>query len=133
LLRPPDRATLQSIPTGVIPINAQAVEALIEKLKSLPAEQRAEVEDFVDFLKARKERARDAAAQRLGEAFKKLDALNQTPPTPEEVQAEIDAARAELQELEKLDPKDKRQVLQLLDAFLERERLKRKMQTRPSA
>jgi transcriptional regulator with XRE-family HTH domain len=38
-----------------------------------------------------------------------------------------------LQELEKLDPKDKRQVLQLLDAFLERERLKRKMQTRPSA
>jgi hypothetical protein len=76
-------------------MNAQAVEALIEKLKSLPPEQRAEVEDFVDFLKARKERARDAAAQRLGEAFKKLDALNQTPPTPEEVQAEIDAARAE--------------------------------------
>lgn len=38
-----------------------------------------------------------------------------------------------LQELEKLDPKDKRQVLQLLDAFLERERLKRKMQARPSA
>lgn len=76
-------------------MNAQAVEALIEKLKSLPPEQRAEVEDFVDFLKARKERARDAAAQRLGEAFKKLDALNQTPPTAEEVQAEIDAARAE--------------------------------------
>ena len=76
-------------------MNAQAVEALIEKLKSLPPEQRAEVEDFVDFLKARKERARDAAAQRLGEAFKKLDALNQTPPTSEEVQAEIDAARAE--------------------------------------
>lgn len=37
-----------------------------------------------------------------------------------------------LQELEKLDPRDKRQVLQLLDAFLERERLKRKMQTRPT-
>jgi hypothetical protein len=76
-------------------MNAQAVEALIEKLKSLPPEQRAEVEDFVDFLRARKERSRDAAAQRLGEAFKKLDALNQPPPTPEEVQAEIDAARAE--------------------------------------
>jgi Protein of unknown function (DUF2281) len=76
-------------------MNAQAVEALIEKLKSLPPEQRAEVEDFVDFLKARKERARDAAAQRLGEAFAKLDALNSPPPTPEEVQAEIDAARAE--------------------------------------
>jgi len=76
-------------------MNAQAVEALIEKLKSLPPEQRAEVEDFVDFLRARKERSRDAAAQRLGEAFKKLDALNQPPPTPEEVQAEIDAACAE--------------------------------------
>jgi hypothetical protein len=76
-------------------MNAQAVEALIEKLKSLPPEQRAEVEDFVDFLKARKERGRDAAAQRLGEAFKKLDALNQPPLTPEEVEAEIDAARAE--------------------------------------
>ena len=76
-------------------MNAQAVEALIEKLKSLPPEQRAEVEDFVDFLKARKERARDAAAQRLGEAFAKLDALNAPPLTAEEVQAEIDAARAE--------------------------------------
>jgi hypothetical protein len=76
-------------------MNAQAVEALIEKVKSLPPEQRAEVEDFVDFLKARKERARGAAAQRLGEAFKKLDALNQSPPTAEEVEAEIDAARAE--------------------------------------
>jgi hypothetical protein len=76
-------------------MNAQAVEALIEKLKSLPPEQRAEVEDFVDFLKARKERARDAAAQRLGEAFAKLDALNTPLLTPEEVQAEIDAARAE--------------------------------------
>jgi hypothetical protein len=76
-------------------MNAQAVEALIEKLKSLPPEQRAEVEDFVDFLKARKERARDAAAQRLGEAFAKLDALNAPPLTPDEVQAEIDAARAE--------------------------------------
>jgi hypothetical protein len=76
-------------------MNAQAVEALVEKLKSLPPEQRAAVEDFVDFLRARKERARDAAAQRLGEAFKKLDALNQFPPTAEEVEAEIDAARAE--------------------------------------
>ena len=76
-------------------MNAQAVEVLIEKLKALAPEQRAEVEDFVDFLKARKESARDAAAQRLGEAFAKLDALGAPPLTPEEVQAEIDAARAE--------------------------------------
>jgi hypothetical protein len=76
-------------------MNAQAVEALIEKLKSLPPKQREEVEDFVDFLKARKERARDEASQRLGEAFAKLDALHLPPLTPEEVQAEIDAVRAE--------------------------------------
>lgn len=76
-------------------MNAQADQALIEKLKSLPPERRAEVADFVDFLKAREERARDAAAQRLGEAFAKLDALNLPPLTAEEVQAEIDAARPE--------------------------------------
>jgi hypothetical protein len=76
-------------------MNTQAVAALMERLKSLAPEQRPEVEDFVDFLKARKERARDAAAQRLGEAFAKLDALSLPPLAPEEVQAEIDAARVE--------------------------------------
>ena len=76
-------------------MNAEAAEALVEKLKSLAPEQRAEVEDFIDFLKARKERARDAAARRLGEAFAKLDALNSPPLSPEEVEAEIDAARTE--------------------------------------
>jgi hypothetical protein len=76
-------------------MNARTDEALIEKLKSLPPQQRAEVEDFVDFLKTRQERARDEATQRLGKAFEKLDALNLPPLTEEEVQAEIDAARRE--------------------------------------
>lgn len=76
-------------------MNAQAEKALLEKLKALPPERRAEVEDFVDFLKAREERTRDEAAKRLGDAFAKLDALNSPPLTPEEVQAETDAARAE--------------------------------------
>lgn len=75
-------------------MNARPGEALIEKLKSLPPEQRAAVEDFVDFLKTRRERVRDEAAQRLGEAFAKLDALNLPPMFPEDVQAEIDAVRA---------------------------------------
>jgi hypothetical protein len=70
-------------------------QSLIEKLKSLPPQRRAEVEDFVDFLKGREEVARDEAALRLGKAFEKLDALNLPPLTPEEVQAEIDAARRE--------------------------------------
>ena len=70
-------------------------QVLIEKVRTLPPQQRAEVEDFVDFLKNRQERDRTEAAMRLGEAFKKLDALNLPPMSEEEVQAEIDAARAE--------------------------------------
>lgn len=76
-------------------MNAANDQVLIEKLKTLPPQQRAEVEDFVDFLKAREERTRDQAAERLGEAFKKLDALNLPPLSTDDVQAEIDAARAE--------------------------------------
>jgi hypothetical protein len=76
-------------------MNAQAERILLEKLKALPPARLAEVEDFVDLLRAREERTRSEAARRLGEAFEKLDALNARPPTNEEVQAEIDAARAE--------------------------------------
>jgi hypothetical protein len=75
-------------------MNARRDEVLIEKLRALPPEQRAEVEDFVDFLKTRRERTRDEAARRLGEAFARLDALNEQPMSPEEVQAEIETARA---------------------------------------
>lgn len=70
-------------------------QTLLEALKALPPQQRAEVEDFVDFLKNRAKRDRNEAAKRLGEAFKKLDALNLPPMSEEEVQTEIDAARAE--------------------------------------
>jgi hypothetical protein len=75
-------------------MNARRDQVLIEKLNTLPPQQRAEVEDFVDFLKARRERDRDEAARRLGEAFAKLDALNEVPTSPEEVQAEVKAVRA---------------------------------------
>ena len=76
-------------------MNAQVGQALLEKPKSLPPARLAEVEDFVDFLTAREERTRDEASRRLGEAFTKLDALNQPLLKSDEVQAEIDAARAE--------------------------------------
>jgi transcriptional regulator with XRE-family HTH domain len=49
----------------------------------------------VDALGPRDERGRSEAAERLAAAFKKLDALNLPPLSAEEVQAEIDAARAE--------------------------------------
>ncbi len=69
-------------------------EALFEKLKTLPPQRLAEVEDFVDFLRNRDERARSAASRRLGVAMARLDALNLPPLTAEEVHAEIKAARA---------------------------------------
>jgi hypothetical protein len=45
---------------------------LIEKLKSLPPQRRAEVEDFVDFLKSREEEQRltHAATQASEPAFR---------------------------------------------------------------
>lgn len=67
-------------------------QGLLEKISTLPPQRRAEVEDFVDFLQMR-ERAQ--AAERLGAAFEKLDALDEPPMTPEDIQAEIKAARAE--------------------------------------
>ena len=75
-------------------MNTRTDQALIEKLNSLAPQQRAEVEDFVDFLKPRRERERDDAARRLGEAFAKLNALSSPPESPQDVHAEIDTARA---------------------------------------
>lgn len=66
---------------------------LIEKLEKLPRERLTEVEDFVEFLAAREERA--AASQRLAEALQRLDALNLPPMSDEETAAEIRAARDE--------------------------------------
>jgi len=73
-------------------MNAQAVEALIEKLKALPPARRAEVADFVDFLaaKERTESLKDflAVADQVAQAG--VPAMS-----PEEIEAEIDALRAE--------------------------------------
>ena len=73
-------------------MNAQAEQLLLEKLKALPPERRAEVEDFVDFLaaKARKQSAFD----RLLAIAPALEAAGVAPLTEAQVQAEIEAARA---------------------------------------
>lgn len=50
-------------------LNRQRARALIEKLRGLPPERVAEVEDFVDFLRARAEERKLAnAASALSEA-----------------------------------------------------------------
>ena len=66
---------------------------LIEKLKLLPPQKLAEVEDFVDYI-ARKE-ARRAAFERLLTVAPALEDSGVPPMAEEEIQAEIAAARAE--------------------------------------
>ena len=53
-------------------MSARDDQVLIEKLKSLPPQRRAEVEDFVDFLRSREtdQRVTRAAAQASEPAFK---------------------------------------------------------------
>ena len=76
-------------------MNTRDPQALIEKLKNLPPERVAEVEDCVDFLKTRDEKTRDTAAQRLGEAMAKLSAVDFPMMSEDEVQVEVEAARRE--------------------------------------
>lgn len=68
-------------------------EALIEKLRTLPPDKRAEVEDFVDFLAAKAKRM--AALERLLSIAPALEAAGIPPLTEDEIDAEIAAARAE--------------------------------------
>ncbi|TAK41968.1 MAG: hypothetical protein EPO27_18045 [Betaproteobacteria bacterium] len=74
-------------------MNTRDPRALLEKLRSLPPQRMAEVEAFVDFLRSRDEKARDAAAKRLGVAMAKLSKVDLPAMREEEVQAEIQAAR----------------------------------------
>jgi hypothetical protein len=68
-------------------------QVLLETLKSLPAEQRAEVEDFVEFLAAKAKKR--AAWDRLLAIAPALEAAGVEPMSEEEVAAEIKAARTE--------------------------------------
>jgi hypothetical protein len=74
-------------------MNKRTDEVLLQKIRELPAERQAEVEDFVEFLAA-KER-RQNAAQRLKAAQERLAADPLPPMSVEEVNAEIEAYRAE--------------------------------------
>jgi len=68
-------------------------QVLIEKIKQLPPQQIAEVEDFVEFL-ANKASKR-AAIDRLLSIAPAVEAAGILPMTEEEIAAEVKAARAE--------------------------------------
>lgn len=78
-------------------------QVLFEKLKALPLEQRAEVEDFVDFLTA-KSRKR-SALDRLLAIAPALEAAGIEPMSEDEIDAEIKAARAERRARRQEQPK----------------------------
>jgi hypothetical protein len=78
-------------------------QALFDKLKALPPQQRAEVENFVDFLTA-KVRKR-AAMDRLLAIAPALEAAGVEPMSDEEINAEIKAARAERRARRQQEPK----------------------------
>jgi hypothetical protein len=74
-------------------MNARDEQALMERLRSLPPQRQAEVEDFVEFLAGKE--ARRAALDRLLAVAPALEAAGVEPMSEEEIQAEIDAYRAE--------------------------------------
>lgn len=79
-------------------------QVLFEKFKALPPQQRAEVEDFVDFLAA-KTRKR-AAFDRLLAIAPALEAVGVEPMSEDEIAAEIKAARTERRARNQTNTKD---------------------------
>jgi hypothetical protein len=69
------------------------IQPLIEKIQALPSERIAEVEDFVEFLTTRNRQR--AALDRFLAVAPALEKAGAPPITEEEIQAEVDAARAE--------------------------------------
>lgn len=68
-------------------------QGLIEKIKQLPQQQIAEVEDFVEFLADKA--SKRAALDRLLSVAPAMEAAGIPTMTEEEIAAEIKAARAE--------------------------------------
>jgi hypothetical protein len=75
---------------------ATKTDALIEKIRALPAERIAEVEDFVDFVATRDRRL--SALDRLLAIAPALEAAGAPPMTEQEIAAEVDAMRARRRE-----------------------------------
>lgn len=72
---------------------SMAEQVLIEKIKQLPQQQIAEVEDFVEFLADKA--SKRAALERLLSIAPAVEAAGISPVTEEEIAAEIKASRSE--------------------------------------
>ena len=80
------------MPLKEVPLTPADTQALIEKIEALPAERRAEVEDFVEFLSAKARR--QAALDRLFAIAPAIEAAGAPPITEAEILAEVEAVRA---------------------------------------
>ena len=76
-------------------MNRRTEDVLLEKIRELSPERQAEVQDFVEFLAA-KERRR-GAADRMAAAQQRLSSDPLPPMTADEINAEIEAYRAQQQ------------------------------------
>ena len=74
-------------------MNSTLEQTLMSKLRTLSAQQLAEVDDFVEFLAARSKKS--AALDRLLSIAPALEAAGGAPMSEDEIAAEIKAARAE--------------------------------------
>jgi hypothetical protein len=74
-------------------MNTRDAQTILEKLKQLPPERLAEVEDFIDFLRARERR--DAAFDAFLGVAERVQRAGIAPLSEAEIEAELDAARAE--------------------------------------
>ena len=74
-------------------MDAVAEQTLLSKIKTLSPQQVAEVDDFVEFLSTRTRR--NAALDRLLAIAPALQAAGLPPMSEQEIEAEIQAARAE--------------------------------------
>ena len=74
-------------------MNVTEEKTLISKIRALTPQQVAEVEDFVEFLAAKK--ARRAAFDRLLAVAPALEAAGIKPMSDDDIAAEVKAARAE--------------------------------------
>ncbi len=75
-------------------MNTTVEQNLIAKLRALAPEQISQVEDFVDFINAK--RLRQAGFDRLLSVAPAIAAAGLTPLTDDEIDAEVASARAEL-------------------------------------
>lgn len=86
-------------------MNARTEQVLLERLRRLAPEELAQVESFVGYLESKT--LRRAALDRLLSIAPALEAAGAAPMSEQEIQAEVDAVRAERRARRQADRADR--------------------------